>query len=133
MPDSDPEERSRVTLPKNLPESLKRLAGCGAWRRSCVEVAAEAERRARAEGPLKVSRSAAGCDRPPSSQAKRSHELRSHSANPPAGKANLIKASHSAGMKPPPIARMFRLPQSVVNPVLDLPAKVKEVTVFPFD
>jgi DNA invertase Pin-like site-specific DNA recombinase len=38
---------------------------------------------------------------------------------------NLIKASHSAGMKPAAIARMFRLSQSVVNRVLDLPAKSK--------
>jgi hypothetical protein len=46
-------------------------------------------------------------------------------ADLPAGKANLIKASHSTGMKPAAIARMFRLSQSVVNRVLDLPAKSK--------
>jgi hypothetical protein len=48
------------------------------------------------------------------------------SADLPAGKANLIKASYSAGMKPTAIARMFRLSQSVVNRVLDLPAKSKK-------
>ncbi len=47
-------------------------------------------------------------------------------ADLPAGKANLIKASHAAGMKPPAIARMFRLSQSVVNRVLNLPAKSKK-------
>ena len=45
MPDSDPEERSRVTLPKNLPESLKRLEDAELGSASCVEVAAEADRR----------------------------------------------------------------------------------------
>jgi hypothetical protein len=47
-------------------------------------------------------------------------------ADVPAGKANLIKASYSAGMKPPAIARMFRLSQSVVNRVLGMPAKSKK-------
>jgi len=47
-------------------------------------------------------------------------------ADLPAGKAILIKASYSAGMKPLAIARMFRLSQSVVSRVLDLPAKSKK-------
>jgi hypothetical protein len=49
-------------------------------------------------------------------------------ADLPAGKTNLIKASYSTGIKPATIARMFRLSQSVVNRVLDLPAKSKSNT-----
>ena len=122
MPDSDPEERSRVTLPKNLPESLKRLEDAE-LETLLREVTAEADRRTAAKATKTVSAPQAV----PAAklQTKRATSLDAL-ANPPAGKANLIKASHLAGMKPPALARMFRLPQSVVNRVLDLPARSKK-------
>jgi hypothetical protein len=86
------------------------------------EVTAEAERR----GVMKPVNTVTAPKTAPAAkyQAPRSKGL-GVSADLPAGKANLIKASHSAGMKPAAIARMFRLSQSVVNRVLDLPAKSK--------
>jgi len=121
MPDSDPPEHPRVTLPKNLSETLKRLADAE-LETLLREVIAEAERR----GVMKPLKSVAAPQTGPAtkSQARQSKSSVA-SVDLPAGKANLIKASHSAGMKPPAIARMFRLPQSVVNRVLDLPAKAK--------
>jgi len=36
----------------------------------------------------------------------------------PEGKANLIRASFRAGLKPAAIARMFRIPPSLVNRII---------------
>jgi hypothetical protein len=122
MPDRDPVEDPRVTLPKNLSETLKRLEDAE-LETLLREVIAEAERRGVARpldtvaAPLTVPA--------PQFQARQSKGSGAP-ADLPAGKVNLIKASHSAGMKPPAIARMFRLSQSVVNRVLDMPAKLKK-------
>jgi DNA invertase Pin-like site-specific DNA recombinase len=43
----------------------------------------------------------------------------------PAGKINLIRASYSAGLKPPAIARTLRISQSLVRRVLGSPEKPK--------
>src|SRR6266568_3562152 len=43
----------------------------------------------------------------------------------PAGKANLIRASFRAGVKPAAIARTFRIPQSLVNRLLNSTEKPK--------
>jgi hypothetical protein len=43
----------------------------------------------------------------------------------PEGKANLIRASFRAGMKPTAIARTVGVPQSTVNRVLGVPGKSK--------
>jgi hypothetical protein len=87
------------------------------------EVTAEANRRA----AIKATKTVAAPKTPPAAKLHTRQVKNSDaSADLPAGKANLIKASHVAGMKPPAIARMFRLPQSVVNRVLDLPAKSKK-------
>ena len=122
MPDSDPLEYPRVTLPKNLSETLKRLEDAE-LETLLREVTAEAERR----GVMKPVNTVAT---PKTASAAKYQARQSKnsgvSADLPAGKANLIKASHSAGMKPPAIARMFRLSQSVVNRVLDLPAKPRK-------
>jgi hypothetical protein len=122
MPDRDPEEHSRVTLPRNLSEALKRL-GDSELETLLHEVIAEAERRG-------VGRSGPTVGSPPTVHAAkfqaRQRKVSGTSADLPAGKANLIKAAQSAGMKPPAIARMFRLSQSVVNRVLDMPAKSKK-------
>jgi len=122
MPDSDPSEHPRVTLPKNLSETLKRLADTELVT-LLREVTAEAERR----GVMKPVNTVAAPQTVPAAKFQaRQSKSSSAPADLPAGKANLIKASHSAGMKPPAIARMFHLSPSVVNRVLNLPAKSKK-------
>ena len=122
MPDSDPSEHPRVTLPKNLSETLKRLEDAE-FETLLREVIAEAERR----GVMKpVNKSQRPQAEPAANFQARQSKTSGAPAGLPAGKANLIKASHSAGLKPTAIARMFRLSQSVVNRVLDLPAKSKK-------
>ena len=122
MPDSDPSEHPRVTLPKNLSETLKRLQDAE-LETLLREVTAEAKRR----GVMKPVNTVAAPQTVPAAKSQaRQSKSSGVSADLPAGKANLIKASHSAGMKPVAIARMFRLSQSVVNRALDLPAKSKK-------
>jgi hypothetical protein len=122
MPDSDPSEHPRVTLPKNLSETLKRLADTE-LETLLRAVTAEAERR----GVMKPVNTVAAPQTVPAAKFQaRQSKSSSAPADLPAGKANLIKASHSAGMKPPAIARMFHLSPSVVNRVLNLPAKSKK-------
>jgi hypothetical protein len=122
MPDSDPSEHPRVTLPKNLSETLRGLEDSELVT-LLREVTTEAERR----GVMKPVNTVAT---PKTASARKYQAPQSKSsgvsAELPAGKANLIKASHSTGMKPAAIARMFRLSQSVVNRVLDLPAKPRK-------
>ena len=121
MPDSDTVEHPRVTLPKNLSETLKRLENAKLVT-LLREVTKEAERR----GLMKpVNTVTAPKIAPAAKYQARQIKSSGVSTDLPAGKANLIKASHSAGMKPAAIARMFRLSQSLVNRVLDLPAKSK--------
>jgi hypothetical protein len=121
MSDSDPLEHPRVTLPRNLSETLKRLEDAELVT-LLREVTTEAERR----GVMKPANTVTAPKTAPAAkyQARQSRSS-GVPADLPAGKANLIKASYSTGMKPPAIARMFRLSQSVVNRVLDLPAKSK--------
>jgi hypothetical protein len=122
MPHRDPLEHPRVTLPKNLSEALKRL-GDAELETLLREVIAEAERRS-------VGRPVHTVVVPPTVPAPKFQTRQRKSSGAPAdlptGKVNLIKASHSAGMKAPAIARMFRVSQSVVNRVLDMPAKSKK-------
>jgi hypothetical protein len=121
MPDSDPLEHPRVTLPKNLSETLKRLEDAE-LEMLLREVIAEAKRR----GVMKPLNTVAAPQTVPTAKFQaRQSKSSGAPADLPAGKANLIKASHSTGMKPAAIARMFRLSQSVVNRVLNLPAKSK--------
>jgi len=122
MPDSDHLAHPKVTLPKNLSETLKRLEDAELVT-LLREVTTEAERRGvmRPVNTVATPRIASAAKY----QARQSKSS-GVSAELPAGKANLIKASHSTGMKPAAIARMFRLSQSVVNRVLDVPAKSKK-------
>jgi hypothetical protein len=122
MPDTDPLKHPRVTLPKNLSETLKRLEDAELVT-LLREVTTEAERR----GVMKpVNTVTAPKTAPAAKFQARQSKSSGVSADLPAGKANLIKASHSAGMKPPAIARMVHLSQSVVNRVLGLPTKSKK-------
>jgi hypothetical protein len=122
MPDSDPLEHPRVTLPKNLSEALRRLEDAE-LETLLREVIAEAERRG-------VGTPVHTVVTPPTLPAPKLQAQQSKGSGAPAGlptgKINLIKASHSAGMKPPAIARMFRVSQSVVKGVLERPAKTKK-------
>lgn len=120
MPESNPVEHARVILPNNLSETLKRLADAE-LETLLQEVTAEANRR----GMMKAVNTVAAPQTVPAAKF-RARQSSGAPVDLPAGKANLIKASHSAGMKPAAIARMFRLSQSVVNRVLDLPAKSKK-------
>jgi hypothetical protein len=122
MPDSDRSEHPRVTIPKNLSETLKRLEDAE-LKTLLREVIAEAERR----GVMKPVNAVAAPHIVPAAKFQaQQHKSSRVPADLPAGKANLIKASYSTGMKPAAIARMFRLSQSVVNRVLDVPAKSKK-------
>jgi hypothetical protein len=122
MPDSDPSEHPRVTLPKNLSETLKRLEDAE-LETLLRAVIAEAERR----GVMKTVNKVAAPQAVPAAKFQaRQSKSSGAPADLPTGKVNLIKASHSAGMKPPAIARMFRVSQSVVNSVLDMPARSKK-------
>jgi hypothetical protein len=122
MPDSDPLEHPRVTLPKNLAETLKRLEDAE-LETLLREVTAEAERR----GVVKPVNTVAAVQTVPAAKSQaRQSKSSGAPADLPAGKANLIKASYSAGMKPPAIARMFGLSQSIVNRGLGMPAKSKK-------
>jgi hypothetical protein len=114
----DDRAMSKVTLPKNLPEMLKRLDDLelGAL---LDDVTAEAERRG---ARLPNSRRSSKAAKPQLSPAKRG-STRDPPDALPTGKANLIRASQQAGMKPAAIARSFRLSQSVVNRILNQPAK----------
>jgi hypothetical protein len=80
-----PLEHPRVTLPKNLAETLKRLEDAELVT-LFREVTVEVERRGMTVPAAKVQ----------GRQSKSSGAP----ADLPAGKANLIKASYSAGMKP---------------------------------
>jgi hypothetical protein len=122
MPDRDPVDHPRVILPKNLSEALKRLQDIE-LERLLREVIAEAERRG---VPKPVDTVAPLPTVPGGKFRSRRSDTPGAPADLPTGKANLIKASHAAGMKPPAIARMFRLSQSVVNRALNMPAKSKK-------
>jgi hypothetical protein len=122
MPDGDPSENPRVTLPKNLSETLKRLEDAE-LETLLREVTEEAKRR----GVMKPTNAVTAPKTAPAAKYQaRQRQSSGPPADLPAGKANLIKASHSAGMKPPAIARMVHLSQSVVNRVLGLPTKSKK-------
>src|ERR1700681_891222 len=96
MSDSDPLEHPRVTLPKNLSETLKRLEDAE-LETLLREVIAEAERR----GVMKSVKTVAAPQTVPAAKFQARQSKGSGApADLPAGKANLIKASHSAGMKP---------------------------------
>ena len=114
-----PLEQPRVILPKNLSENLKRLEDAELVT-LFREVTVEVERR----GVMKPVNPVAAPQTVPAAKVQVRQSKSSGAAiDLPAGKANLIKASYSAGMKPSSIARMFRLSQSVINRVLGLPAK----------
>jgi hypothetical protein len=113
-PADDDRAQPKVTLPRNLPELLKRLDDLE-LKALLNDVTVEAQRRG-------LTLQKPWSRKPQVSPAKRVSSQDPPEALP-AGKANLIRASYQAGMKPAAIARSFRLSQSVVNRILNQPTK----------
>jgi len=106
---------ARVTLPGDLSGSLKYLDDAQ-LERLREAVAVEINRR----NPAPKNETVAAVPTEPSStgQAASGHYKRASGFDEiPEGKANLIRASFKAGVKPAAIARTFRIPQSLVNRV----------------
>jgi hypothetical protein len=98
----------RVTLPRNLSLTLRGLEDVELETLQ-REVTAEIRRRGLAKSAYTVA------DVPPPRAVS---PAKVEAANVPTGKANLIRASHKAGMKPAAIARSLRISQRSVNRVL---------------
>jgi hypothetical protein len=96
-------------LPANLSTSLKYLDNADLQRLRAA-VAAEIDRRAQ-----DVTKSDAS---PPVSPSTAIRDKVSTVDELPEGKANLIRASFSAGLKPAAIARTLHVPQSLVDRVI---------------
>lgn len=99
----------RVMLPADLSTSLKYLDNAD-LRRLRAAVAAEIDRRAQDVTESDASR--------PVSPPAAIRDKVSTVDELPEGKANLIRASFSAGLKPAAIARTFHVPQSLVDRVI---------------
>ena len=109
---------ARVTLPSDLPGSLKYLDDAQ-LRRLLEAVTVEINRRNQGDAKKK-------CTTPPVAGASAKDQSLSVSDKTtraideiPEGKANLIQASFRAGIKPVAIARTFRISQSLVRRVLN--------------
>ena len=103
----------RIVLPNDLPTSLQYLDDAG-LERLLAAVNAEVDRRKGMAAP-------ASTVEPSTATASRSTPSRHEVIDLPeipAGKANLIRASFGAGMKPPTIARSFGVSLSLVKRVL---------------
>ena len=115
---------ARVTLPSNLPEALKHLDNTQ-LQTLLHDVAVEIKRRGQT-APTKTaapipSAEVVSLGKPPATRSRASGE---HN-EVPEGKANLIRASFKAGVKPSTIARTFCISKSVVNRVLGAPEQPK--------
>jgi hypothetical protein len=115
---------ARVTLPSDLPGSLKYLDDAQ-LRRLLKAVTVEINRRNQGDAKKKgatppvAGTSAKDQSVPVSDQTTRAID------EIPEGKANLIRASFRAGIKPVAIARTFRISQSLVSRVLNSTEKPK--------
>jgi hypothetical protein len=113
---------ARVTLPINLPEALKYVDDAQ-LRKLLDAVAAEIDRRRQAapQKPASLARSSATSSR---DQSMAGHDPKADGIDEvPQGKANFIRASFKAGVKPAAIARTLGISQSSVRRILDLPKK----------
>lgn len=112
---------ARVTLPTDLSGSLKHLDD-GQLKILLDAVALEIDRRNR-----RASLNDTGVPqttRTPSQPSTRADKA-SSPEDIPLAKANLVRASFKAGLKPAAIARNFRIPQSWVNRILSGAEKPK--------
>jgi hypothetical protein len=112
---------ARVTLPSDLPGSLKHLDDVQLQRLRDA-VAGEFNRR---NSGSKNETAPAVPTETSSTQSAASRKTASEFDEVPEGKANLIRASFKAGVKPAVIARTFRISQSLVNRVLTAVEKRK--------
>jgi hypothetical protein len=115
---------ARVTLPSDLPGSLKYLDDAQLQR---LLEAATVEIDRRNQGPPSddtAATAATGTSSQAQFAASRIKKVREIDEIPE-GRANLIRASFSAGIKPAAIARTFRISQSLVNRVLSSAEKPK--------
>ncbi len=106
----------RVTLPRNLSTTLRGLEDVDLETLQ-REVAAEIKRRRSAKPTEMVA------EVPP---AQAVSPAKVEAADVPTGKANLIRASYQAGMKPVAIARSLRISRSLVDRVLGSSEKPKK-------
>ena len=114
----------RITLPSDLAGSLKYLDDAQLQRlREAVTV--EIDRRNQGTPKNKTAPAAAtGTPSQGQSAAFRNKKIRGNDEIPE-GRANLIRASFRAGVKPATIARTFRISPSLVNRVLSSTEKPK--------
>ena len=107
---------ARVTLPSDLAGSLKYLDDAQ-LQRLLQAVTVEIDRRQGTPKNKTATVAASGTSSPGQSAAFRHKTIRAIDEIPE-GRANLIRASFRAGVKPAAIARTFRISQSLVNRVL---------------
>jgi len=117
---------ARITLPTDLPRSLRYLDDVQ-LRRLFEAVTIEINRRnqenAKNKGTIAPVAGTSGKGASVSVSDKTTREI----DELPEGKANLIRASFRARIKPVAIARTFRISQSLVNRVLNLIENPKRV------
>ena len=113
---------ARVMLPSNLPEALKQLDNTQ-LQTLLRDVTAEIDRRG-AE-PVKSVAPAEPAEKASRRKTFAGPRQASAEAEVPEGKANMIRASFKAGMKPTAIARSLRISRLHVNRVLGAPEKLK--------
>ena len=121
-----PEAMQRVILPPNLPEALKNLHD-DQLELLLKDVSLEIERRKSAAllkaPPVEATPTVE--KRKPSKPATMAGAYLDEGRDVPEGKANLIRASYRAGLKPATIAKTVGVPQSTVNRVLGVLEKSK--------
>ena len=113
----------RVMLPSNLPEALKHLEDAQ-LQTLLRDVTAEIDRRGMPE-PVKAVDPAEPTEKASRRKTSAGPRQASAEAEVPEGKANMIRASFKAGMKPTAIARSLRISRLHVNRVLGAPEKPK--------
>ena len=105
--------RQRVVLPNDLSTSLRYLDDSD-LQRLLAAVNIEIDWRKRGASAADADQAA----QPTSSRSVPLHDEHTNIAEIPEGKANLIRASFGAGLKPATIARTFRVSLSLVNRVI---------------
>ena len=120
------EVAQRVILPPNLPEALKNLHD-DQLQLLLKDVSLEIERRKSAALPKAppVEATPTVAKRKASKPATMAGPDINERRDVPEGKANLIRASFRAGLKPAAIAKTVGVPQSTVNRVLGVLEKSK--------
>jgi post-segregation antitoxin (ccd killing protein) len=115
---------ARVTLPSNLAGSLKYLDDAQ-LQRLLEAVTVEIDRRKQGTPKTETATAAAtGASSQSQTGAFRDNKIRDIDQIPE-GRANLIRASFKAGIKPAAIARTFHISQSLVSRVLSSGEKPK--------